>query len=518
MFMKRILPTILTLFVLLPVCAQEVTVPVGIRVDGTELRATEAPVTDRIVHFIADSATSALYLFTRDVFSATQEFKSTGSVCRYHFGDKTMQWRIPINYTKSTAELTDSGMLVYDRKKCALYDLTTGTLRWTAKLSKAKVDDAAGVLLGYQSPNSKKLSALSLSTGHLLWQTQLPHNGGWEEYLTLSPNVRLILADNLHRIDLTTGRDTSFTLNKNAYDLKGAIIEGLVTAMAGVGGCLLTGGACVPYVIPTDPHTITRLRSNICIRGAYTYIADREKVACLDSLLRPVWVRTIPDKSGSFSNLTLRGDTLLMLNSGLGSRAGQSWMNKGRLFYAAYHAKTGERIFMKPYAKDHTLASEPLLTDAVDYLPMSDGIVCQSVTDTTSYTLRWNTKNNGHLLQLLPDVVYMKGVSADYFTPVAYDGTSLPFYSDNKHIYVVDDKMNVLYNFTQDQIYNPVARYKDYTLVGRNAQFYWVHTLGAPLAHINQACSQMALVGDKLLMLTAGHYLLQLNVKDCIPL
>ena len=105
-------------------------------------------------------------------------------------------------------------------------------------------------------------------------------------------------------------------------------------------------GSGMLYRVCGDGATVTDLSSNLLLENNLYYFADHKELRCFDADLNVKWHTPLPPKQASHSNLFVRGDTLWMINSGLGS-LGTSQKNIGYPFVAAFSARTGEQFLFE---------------------------------------------------------------------------------------------------------------------------------------------------------------------------
>ena len=142
----------------------------------------------------------------RELSSNGKTPKSKGELGFYDTRSNRLLWKQPFNFARARVTCLSDGVLVTDiSNKISLLNKEDGTKRWETKLFPVHVDDSLGLVLGYNSPTANKLRAISLKSGNVLWENKMPHQYGWNQVLDLEQNKRLIVADELHRLDFMTG-------------------------------------------------------------------------------------------------------------------------------------------------------------------------------------------------------------------------------------------------------------------------------------------------------------------------
>lgn len=514
--MKRIRIIIIALFAFfsLHLCAQLPTdsLSIGKRTDGSELKALCVQFKERIQSVSLDPSKEYLCLNFRETSSSGKYLKNKGEVGLYRISDGKLMWRTPVNYFTTRVTCTAAGVLFTSANKTWLLDKQTGTEKWKNTFYPVYRDDSLDVLLGYKTPTSGKLRAVKLSNGMQLWETKISHECGWDQVYPLEGAKRLIVADELCKLDLLTGENEMYEAKTGVVDVKGALLQGLAAVAGAAAGAAITGGAFAYSYVPMSNNVISGLVSNVCILDSCYYMADRRNVVCLDTGLHPIWSYELPDKKASRSTLFMRDDNLYMLNYGFGLKSGTNKTKSGRPFIAAFNSKSGEPLFFNQLSLKKDMVEDALITQEAAYMLFDDGLSYQELTDSLVNITPWDTERHGKLQALLSDTLYVYHPDEQNFMPLAFDGVNCPVYTDQGKIYVVDKELQIREEHQADLVYIPYIKMHDYLLVGRDNDYWVIHKLGMPVAHILVPVRDLTSVGNKLLILTPKNKLLYLDL------
>lgn len=146
----------------------------------------------------------------RETTKSGKYLQNKGEIGFYDLNRQKLLWKSPINYLSTATRCLSQGVLINRNGKVWLLNKEDGTKRWETKLHPIYIDDSLGLMLGYQSATSNKLCAIDLNSGNELWQTKMPHQYGWSRIEELADGRRLIVADELHRLNFRTGEMETF--------------------------------------------------------------------------------------------------------------------------------------------------------------------------------------------------------------------------------------------------------------------------------------------------------------------
>ncbi len=424
-------------------------------------------------------------------------------------------WRKPINYQDEYAICMNSGVLLCGVNNVFYTD--NGELeQWRNGASLLVADDSLNLALGYKGIKSNKLCAYSLKDRSMLWKTKVNHEYGWNDAISTSLSRKLIVADNLYSINMLTGETCQYPLKVGKPDVGSMLLQGLVMVAAAGVGAAVAGGQCFYTPVIINNNVITGMASNICLNDSVYYIADRDKVSCVDTLLKPRWTSEIPHHLASHSILLVNDDRLYMLNMGYGLKNSSRRVKRGKPFLASYDIHTGKQIFMNMLSPKKDMIEGAIAAEDAFFMLFDDGLAYQNVVDTTVSRHRWDVDKYGKLYQFVTDTVYVINSMKGNFTPVYFDGANCPVYSDNGHLYIVDKDLNIKADYPDNLIYRPCIRMKDYYCVNKGYDFWVIHKIGLPITHFNTFVRHGEYIGNKLTLLTDNNDLLFIDLDKAI--
>lgn len=515
--MKHFLSVIFALCFLSMLHAQNNMVSIGQKTDGSDLKAEYYPLGEDVQTFSMEPKCNYLCLNFRNLSKNGKYWKNKGNIGLFSMKDRKLMWKSPINYQMQIPMCTSAGILVTTSYDGAMLDTRTGKEVWKTDIYPVSIDDSLGVIVGYSSPSSTKLRAITLDKGLPMWNTKLTHNYGWNNIYALPGNKRLIVADELHRINLLTGENLTYDIKPGVSDTKGMLLQGLAMMAGAVAGSFASGGAYTYMPVMVGGNVITGMVSNIVQKDSLFYLADHESIQCVDSLLQPVWKHEIADKMASHSQLILKGDSIYMLNFGYGRRNGNIKTKKGRPFIAAYNCKTGDEIFLNQLSLKKDMIEDVILTGNSFYMLFDNRITYQNLNDSTISTRQWDENKYGQLSQLLPDTLYVFDPEKKDFSPICFDGIRCPVYSgEREQVYVIDKDININATYPLSLIYLPILRLKDYYCIAKDNDYWFVHKLGMPVAHFQMDLRKKIAFDNKLIMLNTKNELFYLDLDEAI--
>ncbi len=169
--------------------AQSETIIVGKKTDGTDLKAQCYTFPQRVETFSISDKGDYLCISFRETTKSGKYLKNKGEIGFYDTKSSQLLWKQPIDFSKSRVTCLSEGVLISEiGSKISLLSKETGAKKWEADLFPVYVDDSLRLVLGYNSPTSNKLRAVSLKFGNYLWENKIPHQYGWNEVLDLEQN------------------------------------------------------------------------------------------------------------------------------------------------------------------------------------------------------------------------------------------------------------------------------------------------------------------------------------------
>lgn len=497
--------------------AQTETVVVGKKIDGSDLKAQCYTFPQRVETFSMNDDGDYLCISFRETNKSGKYLKNKGEIGFYDLKKRQLLWKQPINYANTQVTCLSEGVLTTQiGNTIALLNKEDGEKRWETDLFPVYTDDSLGLVLGYSSATSSKLRAVSLKFGNELWQQKVPHQYGWNEVLELEGNRRMLVADALHKLDFVSGELLTYKGKPGAHDTKGALLQGLAAAAMGVAGAAVSGGGYYYSYVPVASNSITGLTSNILAQDSLYYWADREQLSCLDSAFNVVWRTEFTDVKASRSQLFVQDGKLFMLSYGYGLRDGTSPKKYGRPFIACYNLHTGEEIFFNRLSVKKDMIEDALRTDDALYMIFDDGLAYQELTDSVVNIVPWDTKQHGKLGGMVSATLYAVNRDTTAFRPLTADGEHCLVYTDRTIIYEVDKNLNIRNTYEPECIYIPRIRLKDYLCVGQGDDFWFIHEMGMPVAHLQTEFKKGRVIGNKLLLLTEKNQFLFIDLDEVI--
>lgn len=495
--------------------AQSDSITVGTKSDGTPLRAAVYTSTQLIEEFSISQEGEHLCIDFRETSKNGKYLKNKGEIGFYDLKRHTLLWKSPINYLNTRSACLDRGVLLSKNGKVWLLDKENGTKQWETKLNLVRIEESQGVLLGYRSAGSNKLCAIDLNTGQALWEQKMPHQYGWSRVKRLEDGQLLIVADDLHRLNVLTGEMQTFKSIPGAQDTKAALLQGLTAAMVGVAGGIAGGFVFYSYM-PTGNNIISHLCSNTLVHEGRCYWADRKQIVCLDSAMNVVWQREFPEMKAGYSDLFMLDNKLYMLSYGYGLRPNGSRKKYGRPFIACYDPQEGTEEFFNPLSMKKDIVEDALWTKNALYMLFDDGLAYQEFTDSVVNITPWDTKQHGRLSVMKPDTIYAANDDRSVFTPLFFDGEHCPVYNEHGALYEIDKDLNISNSYQPTQLYPVRLRLRDYLCVGNRNDFHFIHRIGMPVARMPFAIRKGKVLGNKLLMLDTNGHLLFLDMDEVV--
>ncbi|MCI1681383.1 MAG: hypothetical protein LKI39_02380 [Bacteroides sp.] len=494
------------------------TVTIGTKVDGSELTATLYSLPQRVETFSISNSGDYLCINFRETTKSGKYLKNKGEIGFYDLKSKKLLWKKPINYNTTAAYCLSNGILLSTGGKTILLDKEKGEKVWETKAYPVSIDDSLGLLLGYKSIKSNVLEAINLKDGTEQWKQKIPHQYGWSQILDIEHNKRLIIADDMHKLDLKTGELLTYSGKPGAIDTQSILLLSLASVGGAMIGATMSGGTYYyNYVPTTSSNVITGLTSNILQKDSCYYWADKHQVSCLDTTLKAIWKTEFPDVKASHSRLFMQDGKLYLLNYGFGFYGGGSGRKKyGRPFIACYDPKSGKQLFFNQLSVKKDMIEDALHTKDALYMLFDDGMAYQELQDSVVNIVPWNIKEHGKLQGMLPDTLYLSDPKEKTFSPLAFDGEYCLVYNDQGKIYEINKELAISNEYPLNLIYSPCIRLKDYLCINSRNDYWFIHKLGMPVAHLNFDFRKGKVVDNKLLLLTGDNKLVFLDLDKAV--
>lgn len=508
---KNLSISLLLLATSLCVHAQDTTIVIGQRAEGGDIQVNATHFNTNIYTFSATPDLNNVCLFFRESTKNGKYYKNIGKIGLYKTAERKLKWEKKINYQSKQAVCTNKGVLTSCGGSNEMLSLGDGHTLWENFSYLSKVIDSLNVVISYGDAFSSKMRAVNLDTGTDVWKVKFDHDYGCSSTMPLIHNRQLMVADNLYDMNLATGESRSCELKTGVTDVKAVVLRGLAALAGSVASLGISGGAYSTMFLPTGNNVIANLCSNICRSDTLYYIADHEKMLAVDTLMHPVWQTEIPDKMASASKLAIMGDRLGLLNMGYGLKNGRYPTEKGLPFIAAYDIKSGKQIFLKTLYEGKHIVNDAFAADD-GFFMFSDSIVSYlGIRDTTVAVQKdWDTAKQGKPGEFIVDAVYVNGTDAESFVPVCSNASQCALFSDNGHVYVMDKSLNIVSDYTADDVFFNVTRGDGFRLIANHLYRWIINDAGKAVAQMNPIRIAHA-EGNSLLVLTKDNCVALIN-------
>lgn len=476
-------------------------------IDSTKIMAACKKLSRPTYSFISNDDGSLLCLKYRDR-SKKGKWQNTGYLNMMRTNGWESMWARPFDYTTGRAYFSRHGLLVYDDNDLHVINPETGIEKWTAKLVTVFRNDSMDIILGYKSMTSAKLEAYRLSTGEHLWECKISHEKcwGWNNVLKTDATHLMVVADDICLLDISNGTLKTCEAKTGVDDVKSMLLQGLATVAGAVAGGMIAGGGYYYYPIYTGSNVITGLTSNIVSRDSCFYISDRTRMVCLNRDMQEKWSFDFPSKTASNAHLFSKGDKLYMINYGYGYKSGQGKVKSGRPFIASFDSRTGEKLTFNRLSANKDMVQGAVVSNDHAYLVFDDGMAYQALDDSVVNITPWDVAKYGKLYSTLPDTLYAYHRYDKNLTPICFDGKNCPVLTEKGKVLIVDERLKVMDEYQDENLYVPMFSSNDYVFVGgnnRNDDFWITHKLGLPVAHITiKDVQSIALCGNHVYILT----------------
>lgn len=319
-------------------------------------------------------------------------------------------WSKKINVFKERiVKACDKGLIYLKKNKTYLLDYLTGKELGEYKIISVYSDIDKDILIGYPGFGKGKLKAFRISTGEKLWEKKVKGTEfltPWEVYESPGKDKIIFSSDDrVGIVGLADGEYKSYPLKHRIFDKK----KNAAGIGAGVAVALLTGGFYYA------PNYFSELRSGLERDSAGNfYVADREMLRCFDPEMNKNWEYMFPNKSGSISEITVRGDSVLVLNEGVGISCNKK-EKVGKPFFAVVGKVAGDSIFQ-------------------ELLPKT-----------------WDKDVYGKTLQFITKPLFIRDAGKGQYCKFETDGKVYPVLSNEKDIYIIDSGMNIIRKISPEE-------------------------------------------------------------------
>lgn len=203
-----------------------------------------------------------------------------------------------------------------------------------------------------------------------------------------------------------------------------------------------------------------------------------------------------------------------MLNYGYGLRDGSVRRKYGRPFIACYNPKNGEEIFFNKLSVKKDMIEDALRNDDAIYMLFDDGMAHQELTDSVVNIVAWDIKQHGNLNGILPPTLYVASEDTTSFRSLAYDGEHCLVYNDKGVVYQVDKNLTIGNSYERARIYSPEIYLKNHICVGNSSDYWFIHEIGMPMAHLTIKFKRACVVDNTLLLLNYDNQFLLIDLDE----
>lgn len=481
-------------------------VKVALTIDSTEVMAESLSFGRRIEGAIVKPELDYMLLKFRETTKNGKWLQNKGDIGAFSLKESKLLWTHPYDYSSSAVYCTKTGVIISNGKKVCLLDPATGEECWQSKFYPVQYDDSTNVIIGYSNITSSKLSGYDLKTGQQLWTSKIPHskNWGWNHVIREDSVHWLVVADDLNRLNISTGEVCAHDAKTGVTDVKNALFAGLAMAAGAAVGAMATGYAVYP-VGAVGSNVINQLHSNVVQDDSLYFFADREQLVCLDKSMKPVWSYEFPSKTSAFSQLVCNDSTLYMFNLGFGRKNGIQRTKMGRPFIAAFNKQTGTCKFMNMLSLKKDMVEDAVLNPDGAFMLFDDGLTYKrELNDSTVIISPWDIKEYGKLRAIITQPVYSYYKQKNMFDVIATDGIYFPVITDRGDIFMVDRELRISERFPANTLYWPICTVGDKMCVysaSSNSQDIWLVSLqGLPEMQLTIPIRGIGIAGGKLFL------------------
>ena len=496
--------------------ANETTVNIGTKTDGTPVQATNIDFGKRIYNIVSGPDKEHLLVMFREKDSDTKEWMMKGEMGLYSMKSHELKWVIPFNYSYKPV-FGQKRIYACAKGRTIAYEIETGQKLWKDWNYLTRIDEKNDVLLGYETdePGISKMYIINMLTNKVIAKTKIPHDKcwGWNDVIRQDDNHIIVLANNLNRVNLQTGEQQTIETKAGVIDAGKAVLNGLLWMGAGmvpVGGAILQYGLFYPASV--SRNATTALHSNICQSGSLYYFADSEHLMCFDGELNVRWSIDLPEKAGSHSTLLLRDNTLYLLNYGYGESSTGKQKKMGQPFMAAYDAGTGKNIYMNLLTIDRDFVKEAHVTPEGSLMMFDNGLAYNKTqSDATVNITPWDIQKYGELSHIMRDTVYVCQTGGHAFQTICASAAGCPVETVTGDVCMVDQQLNIRDTYPLDIVYRPLAKTDNYTLVYHSEptpELWFISKDGHPEMKITVPISTLTIVGKTICLQSNNKLLL----------
>lgn len=466
--------------------------PVGRTAEGREILGKCFTSGERIQELALDSSGQHLLIKTRGVDRKGKKTIRKGKMIIADSDTRQVRWYEPFDYGEDREILLPQGiLLVHQEKKSALLSWQTGDVLWKARESPFVVDQKNKILLCYNNTAlggiTDKLGGIDIATGNVIWETSVSHTFGWNWEGMLNDSVRVVISDGLHLINMRDGSGYSYPARTGFEDYRDAAVTGALGVLAGI----LTG----TFFVPAGGTPVTGLVSEVLYEDSVFYIADRDKLVCLDAVLAPLWEYEFGKKEAAESTLFLRENWLYMLNLGRGYVHGHladgpvhKTISIGQPFIACFDKATGDKIYLSRFGSENNLIQDIFIGQEAVYIIFNKGgIGCHRLSDPRGVDMiLWNKEKYGVPQGFVARVLYIYNSDTGKYEEIIPAAGQTWLFNENNDIIQVDEELRVLRFFPSDEKFIVKHSWNDLLLIENKKADYLIDRSGTLLGKLDR--------------------------------
>lgn len=496
---------------------------VGYRADNSPVKAVSVKLQETMYSFELTPNKQFIGVHFRPYKSG--KWKDNGQIGMIELSTGKLLWKENVNFFAENARCTDYGFVVTSRRGTKLLHRNTGRMIWEESLYPIYHDPSTDLLFTYNGWNSK-VRAIKIYNAAEVWKGhKISPDYGWPIVEQVDDSTRLIVANGVYKMNIHTGEAKEYEAKTGVSDTRRNLADGLVsvaTAAVAVATANIMasqfGMGVGFYWVPTYQNVVAEFHSNLLAADSLRYFADRQKVACMNSNLEPVWELELADGLCSKSNLEIIGDSLRMVNYGYAVKNDGKRVKRGLPFFAVFDKHTGDLLTFNQLTEEKKIMHDVAFDQENAYMIFEEGIAYQNPSKSFVDAKPWDAKEKGKLLDIVNDTIYAFQPLSQEFAPISYAGSSSPVLTDKHNIHVFDRNLNTIAEYDGSTLYRPSAKYKEYLCVrgireSNQTDCWIIHESGKPLLHIDMPVNDVKSNSYSMILLSYNQ-LVFLNLND----
>lgn len=422
------------------------------------------------------------------------------SITAFSTADGSQLWSHVGKYS-TLLTYNDAGLMLYDYSHIQQLDPATGLDVWRKKPSfwkgfKVPIHVNGHILASTANGGNGQFIGLDLATGERTWTARISHGYGVPNICDIDSIHSFIVADDLYKIDWTTGATEKMKIdigNVSGKRILAQIGLGLTVGMIPYAQLSWQGNTLMPVM--TSWEVVTGRVSNILAHDGLYYMADQDCVRCFDANLEVRWEVAMQRKRATQSRLSITGDTLVMVNLSTAFKGGCEPQKSGRPFVAAFRLADGQPLCTLELSDHPNRVMSSFTRGGSSVLVYDDS--CQVVTLAGGPAVRsyaWDEKAHGKLVMAAPDGIYHLDASEHRFRLLAADDFFV--LNDSAALYrLPKDALRAERYASSALIYVPQATLDDGRLVilggAANSDCWIIHPDGTPYCHFDSGVGEV---------------------------